>query len=60
METWNRQTRPEWQFKWNNRFSGSILGLILGAELYDTAMILFTPQTHFGLTSNELDKLIQK
>ena len=60
MESWNRQTRPDWQYKWNNRFSGLILGLIGGAELYDTAMILITPKTNFSLTSGEQEKILDK
>ena len=60
MESWNRQTRPDWQYKWNNRFSGLILGLIGGAELYDTAMILITPKTNFSLTSSEQERILDK
>jgi len=57
METWNRQTTPEWGVKWHNRFSGAIFGLIAGTELYDTSMILLSEKTQFGLTPKELDKL---
>ena len=57
METWNRQTSPNWGYKWHNRFIGGIFGLVAGAEVYDTSMILLTKKTHFGLTPQELDKL---
>ena len=57
METWNRQTTPNWGYKWHNRFIGGIFGLVAGAEVYDTSMILLTKKTHFGLTPEELDNL---
>jgi hypothetical protein len=57
METWNRQTSPDWGYKWHNRFIGATLGLVAGAEVYDTSMILLTKRTQFGLTPEELDKL---
>ena len=57
METWNRQTSPDWGYKWHNRFIGATLGLVAGAEAYDTSMILLTKKTQFGLTPEELDKL---
>ncbi len=57
MESWNRQTNPEWGSKWHNRFMGSIFGLVAGAEVYDTSMILLSKKTQFGLTPAELDKL---
>ena len=57
MESWNRQTNPEWGPKWHNRFMGSIFGLVAGAEVYDTSMILLSKKTQFGLTPAELDKL---
>ena len=60
MDSWNMQTRPDWQYKWNNRFSGLILGLIGGAELYDTSMILITPKTNFSLTSSEQERILDK
>ena len=57
METWNRQTSPDWGYRWHNRFIGATLGLVAGAEVYDTSMILLTKKTQFGLTPEELDKL---
>ncbi len=57
METWNRQTSPDWGYKWHNRFIGATLGLVAGAEVYDISMILLTKKTQFGLTPEELDKL---
>ena len=33
METWNRQTAPNWGYKWHNRFIGGIFGLVAGAEV---------------------------
>jgi len=57
MESWNLQTNPAWGPKWHNRFTGAILGLIAGAEVYDTSMILLSKKTQFGLTPAELDKL---
>lgn len=57
MESWNRQTNPSFGPKWHNRFVGAIFGLIAGAEVYDTSMILLSKKTQFGLTPAELDKL---
>jgi len=57
MESWNRQTNPEWGYKWHNRFMGAIFGLFAGAEIYDTSMILLSKKTQFELTPAELDKL---
>ncbi len=57
LETWNQQTTPESGIKWHNRFSGAIFGLISGAEVYDTSMILLSKKTQFRLTAKELDKL---
>ena len=57
METWNIQTTPEWGVKWHNRFSGAIFGLIAGAEVYDTSMILLSKKSQFELTAKELDQL---
>jgi hypothetical protein len=57
MESWNRQTTPEWGMKWHNRFMGAIFGLVAGAEVYDTSMILLSKKTQFGLTPEEMDKL---
>jgi len=36
---------------------GAIFGLIAGAEVYDTSMILLSKKTQFRLTPAELDKL---
>ena len=57
MESWNQQKNPEWGLKWHNRFMGAIFGLVAGAEIYDTSMILLSKKTQFGLTPTELDKL---
>jgi len=57
MESWNQQKNPEWGLKWHNRFMGAIFGLVAGAEVYDTSMILLSKKTQFGLTPTELDKL---
>ena len=57
MEFWNWQTNPSFGPKWHNRFMGAIFGLIAGAEVYDTSMILLSKKTQFGLTPAELDKL---
>ena len=60
MELWNRQTDPIWAYRWHNRFFGATLGLLAGAELYDTSMIIMTEKTKFGLSSSELEKLNRK
>ena len=60
MELWNRQTDPIWAYRWHNRFFGATLGLLAGAELYDTSMIMLTKKTKFGLSSSELEKLNRK
>ena len=57
MESWNQQTNPSFGPKWHNRFVGATFGLIAGAEVYDTSMILLSKKTQFGLTPAELDKL---
>ena len=57
MESWNRQTQPAWGQQWHNRFLGAIFGLIAGAEIYDTSMILLSKKTQFGLTPAELEKI---
>lgn len=57
MESWNRQTIPDWGPKWRNRFMGAIFGLVAGSEVYNTTMILLSKKTQFGLTPAELDKL---
>ncbi|MEA1881002.1 MAG: hypothetical protein U9N31_01160 [Candidatus Marinimicrobia bacterium] len=57
MESWNRQTNPDWGPKWHNRFTGAIFGLIAGAEVYETSMILLSKKTQFGLTPAELNNL---
>ncbi len=60
MELWNRQTNPIWAYRWHNRFFGATLGLLAGAELYDTSMIMMTKKTKFGLSASELKKLNRK
>ena len=60
MEIWNTQTNPIWAYRWHNRFFGATLGLIAGAELYDTSMILMSKKTNFGLSSSDLKKLNRK
>ena len=60
MELWNRQTNPIWAYRWHNRFFGATLGLLAGAELYDTTMIMMTKKTKFGLSASELKKLNRK
>ena len=60
MELWNRQTDPIWAYRWHNRFFGATLGLLAGAEMYDTSMIIMTKKTKFGLSSSELEKLNRK
>ena len=60
MELWNRQTNPIWAYRWHNRFFGATLGLLAGAELYDTSMIIMTKKTKFGLSSSDLEKLNRK
>ncbi len=57
MESWNRQTSPAWGSMWHNRFLGAIFGLIAGAEVYDTSMILLSKKSQFGLTPAELEKI---
>ena len=60
LELWNRQTNPIWAYRWHNRFFGATLGLLAGAELYDTSMIMMTKKTKFGLSASELKKLNRK
>jgi len=57
MEVWNKQTKPQAEMTWHNRFMGSALGTLAGAEIYDTMLILLTPKTHFALTATEQEKL---
>ena len=56
METWNSQTSPDWGYKWHNRIMGATFGLLAGAEVYNTSMILLTNKTYFNLTEEELKK----
>ena len=60
MELWNRQTDPIWGYRWHNRFIGATFGLLAGAEVYDTSMILLSKKTKFGLSSEDLEKLNRK
>ena len=60
LELWNRQTNPIWAYRWHNRFFGATLGLLAGAELYDTSMIMMAKKTKFGLSASELKKLNRK
>ena len=57
MEVWNQQTNPIWGYRWHHRLIGAIFGLLAGAEVYDTSMILLSKKTKFGLSSEELEKL---
>ena len=57
MELWNRQTNPLWGYRWHNRFIGATFGLLVGAEAYNTSMILLSKKTKFGLSSEDLEKL---
>ncbi|MEE8335086.1 MAG: hypothetical protein V3S48_01465 [Candidatus Neomarinimicrobiota bacterium] len=57
MEVWNVQTKPRTEMVWHNRFMGSAIGTLAGAEFYDTMIILLTPKTHFALTPAELEQL---
>ena len=57
MEVWNQQTNPIWGYRWHYRLIGAIFGLLAGAEVYDTSMILLSKKTKFGLSSEELEKL---
>lgn len=57
MELWNIQTNPIWSYRWHYRFFGAAMGLLAGAELYDTSMILMTKKTKFGLSSSDLKKI---
>jgi hypothetical protein len=60
MELWNHQTDPIWGYRWHNRFIGATFGLLAGAEVYDTSMILLSKKTKFGLSSEDLEKLNRK
>ena len=60
MELWNRQTNPLWGYRWHNRFIGATFGLLVGAEAYNTSMILLSKKTKFGLSSEDLEKLNRK
>jgi hypothetical protein len=56
-EIWNEQTRPRIEMVWHNRFFGTVLGLLAGAEVLDTVNILASPRTTFSLTPEESERL---
>jgi len=56
-EIWNRQTRPNIDQIWHNRFLGAAVGTLAGIEVFNTFNILSSPKTFFALTPEEMDRL---
>ncbi|MFH1851909.1 MAG: hypothetical protein ABIA75_06155 [Candidatus Neomarinimicrobiota bacterium] len=51
-EVWNSQTAQPSSQAWHNRFLGSMLGLMLGQELYEAANILLSPRTAVAIATH--------
>lgn len=49
-ELWNKQSRPVNDITWNNRFSGIVLGLISGSELFQAVTVLTSPKRFISFT----------
>lgn len=56
-ESWNEQTRPYIDSVWHYRFLGSMAGLLVGSEAFQTFNVLTSPKTFFALTPEEMDRL---
>lgn len=55
-ELWNQQSRPSTDRVWHNRFSGVILGLVSGSELFEAVTILTSPRKFIAFTQAEVRK----
>ncbi len=57
-EVWNGHTNPVPEMGWHYRFMGILLGLLGGREMYEAVNILTSPKTHFTLSPEEVQKII--
>ena len=56
-ELWNIQSRPAVDVMWHNRFTGAVLGLISGIELFEAITVLTSPRKFIAFTPEEVAKL---
>jgi len=56
-ELWNVQSRPAVDMTWHNRFTGVILGLVSGGELFEAVSIVTSPKKFIAFTPEEVAKL---
>ncbi len=54
-ELWNSQSTPAIDQTWNNRFTGTVLGLLTGGELIQTIEILTSPKKEVILKRKDLN-----
>ena len=54
-ELWNSQSTPAIDQTWNNRFTGTVLGLLTGGELVQTIEILTSPKKEVILKRKDLN-----
>jgi len=57
-EIWNGYTEPVPEMGWHYRFMGVLLGLLGGREMYEAVNILTSPKTHFSLSPEEVQRII--
>ncbi len=57
-EIWNGHTRPVIEMTWHYRFMGLLLGLLGGQEMYEAVNIISSPKTHFTLSPEETQEII--
>ena len=56
-EMWNVQSRPSIDLAWHNRFTGLILGLVAGPELFEAVSVLTSPDRLIRFTPEEVAKI---
>lgn len=54
-ELWNIQSRPSVDLTWHNRFSGAVLGLVSGSELFEAVTILTSPRKFIAFTPENVN-----
>ena len=56
-ELWNLQSGSNVDMTWHNRFSGTVMGLVSGTELFKAVSILSSPKKTIAFTPEEIAKL---
>ena len=56
-ELWNLQSRPAADVAWNNRFTGLILGLVSGGQMFEAVSIITSPKKFIAFTPEEVAKM---